>query len=127
MPRPNDCERRFDVAADVAHCGWARIALSSPVGLVMVAIIAGGVMTTTTPPSSAENAIVAVAPLDPDRAAVRRPTSHPVPAADLQALLSDPAVKSFKGLAEYAWDFTDPKGMPPGFSAPETSESRAPQ
>src|SRR5262245_59597953 len=81
MPRPNACERSFEVADDVAHPGWARIALSSPVGLVMVAILAAGALTSVTPANNAESAMVAAAPFDLDRAAASRaaPRSEALP------------------------------------------------
>jgi hypothetical protein len=31
---------------------------------------------------------------------------------DIRALLNDPAVRNFRGLAENDWDFTDPNGVP---------------
>lgn len=125
MPRPNECERSFDLAVDAAHPGWARIALSSPLGLVMVAILAAGAVATLAPESSAESAVVAAAPFDRDLAAARRAAPRTVPAETLQALVSDPAVKSFRGLAEYAWDFTDPKAMPPGFAPSHPTGDRS--
>jgi hypothetical protein len=34
------------------------------------------------------------------------------PGVDIRALLKDPAVRNFRGLAENDWDFTDPNGVP---------------
>ena len=116
MPRPSDCERTFE--GDAARHGFAEIVLASPLGLVMVAIIAAGSLTAMAPSSTAETARVAAAPFDLDIGAARRSAPRTVTAEELQALVSDPAVKSHKGLAEYAWDFTDPKEMPPGFGPP---------
>jgi len=121
MPRPNDCERTF---GDAARHGWAEIALSSPLGLVMVAILVAGSLTALPPSSTAETARVAVAPFDPDRVAGPPAAPRTVAAADLAALVSDPAVKSHKGLAEYAWDFTDPNAMA-GFGPYPTADQSA--
>jgi hypothetical protein len=102
--------------------------LSSPVGLVMVAILAAGALATATPESSSvESTIMAAAPFDRDMAVVRGAAPRTVSAQQLQALRSDPAVKNPEGLAEYAWDFTDPDALPPGFGPLVPSASKAQQ
>lgn len=112
MPRPTTSERQFDDMH--ARYGLAGIVISSPMGLVMLAILmAGGSGGNVTPghqavaPESA--AIVASVPAPAAAATDIRPA---VVAVDISAVLADPAIREFKGLAENSWDFTDPNGVP---------------
>jgi hypothetical protein len=73
MLRPNDCEREFE--RDAAPHGWTEIALTSPLGLVMVAILAAGSLAAMAPSIVAETAIVAATPFERHNAVI--PTHRP--------------------------------------------------
>lgn len=107
--RHHENQRRFECLS-VRH-SWADIVLASPVGLAMVAILVAGSLTTIGPARQAGAQTVAVSQVEAAAPAPRRTVS----AAEMRALLADPAVRDFKGLAENAWDFTDPNGVP-GFA-----------
>jgi hypothetical protein len=125
MPRPI-IEGQYD---DRRPLTWPAILLASPVGLLIALIVvseirmtapavidaeAAGIVSTT--PIARPEPVTVPAALPPP--ATARPDlesargGRTVSAAELRALIADPAVRDFKGLSENAWDFNRPAGIP---------------
>jgi hypothetical protein len=134
MPRPTASERHYDETSCRHRSAWPAILLASPLGLLVAFIVVTEIRTSAPAVVHAGAAGIAAMPEPLARpqpvagpaaiggpalgAAPRDPTPHgrTVPAAQLKALLTDPAVRDFKGLSENSWDFTEPAGIP-GFGA----------
>jgi hypothetical protein len=88
--------------------GRAAIVLRGPMGLLLIIILVAGVAgwVTGANPFEAES-------LRPDagKPSLRDRGTQTVTAANLHALLSDPAIRDFKGLTEYSWDSNDPGAL----------------
>jgi hypothetical protein len=129
MPRPTATEKLYDETAYRHRSAWPAILLASPLGLLIAMIVVSEIRTSTPAVVDA----VAAGIVMPEPLARPQPVAVPaaigpalgtpparesardvrtVPAATLQALIADPAVKDFKGLAENAWDFSQPAGIP---------------
>lgn len=143
MPRPYRHERRFD-EAEYGQCSrWPAILLASPVGLLVAMIVLTELRTSTPSVREAAASVPStVAALPPDRTtpatpvpadagtvradgpteAAREPR-RVVSAGELQALISDPAIRAFTGLSENAWDFSRPAGIP-GFGPYRGADDR---
>jgi hypothetical protein len=129
MPRPTATERLYDENSYRHRSAWPAILLASPLGLLIAMIVVSEIRTTAPAVVDAVAAgIVMPAPLarpqpvavpaaigpalgaPPARESARE--VRVVPAARLQALIADPAVRDFKGLSENAWDFSQPADIP---------------
>jgi len=144
MPRPTASERHYDETSCRNRSAWPAILLASPLGLLIALIVvteirtsapavvdagAAGIASMPEPlarpqplavPAAIGGPALGATPLEPT------PHGRTVPAAELKALLADPAVREFKGLSENSWDFTKPAGIP-GFGAdPEAGQQPVP-
>lgn len=61
--------------------------------------------------AEAETALIATGQSDQTVRAANT-ARRAVSAAELHALITDPSIRDFKGLAENDWDFNDPLGVP---------------
>jgi hypothetical protein len=143
MPRPTSTEGQYDEASDRRRSAWPAILLASPVGLLIAMIVftelkttapavieagAAGMASVSQPIARPEPLSVPAAIGGPALGAAR-PAPEPsrdgatVPAATLQALIADPAVRNFKGLSENAWDFEKPADIP-GFGPYRGADER---
>jgi hypothetical protein len=142
MPRPNTTERHADQTND-RRAAWPAILLASPVGL-LIAMIVFTELKTTAPvvieagaagmasvaqPIARPEPVTVPAAIGGPALGTARPAPAPsrdgptVPAAKLQALIADPAVRDFKGLSENAWDFDKPADIP-GFGPYRGADDR---
>jgi hypothetical protein len=141
MPRPTTTEGHYDAAND-RRAAWPAILLASPVGLLIAMIVfielrqnapavvhagAAGMAPMAQPVARPEPLSVPAAIGGPALGSARPAPAEPtregrtVPAATLQALIADPAVRDFRGLSENAWDFEKPADIP-GFGPHRDAE-----
>lgn len=102
--------KKFETPRYEDRYTFTQFLFASPMGLAIAAILVAGSLAPAQPLSSRDGSVVAAVPRDfvTDTQAAAPRT---VPADRLRELLSNPEVRSFKGPAEYAWDFTDPDAM----------------
>ena len=90
---------------------WADVALSSPIALLMAALTMAALIDTVRPDRShAQTTVAAIPPAD--HGAPPSLPRAPVDPALLRALLADPEIAQFRGLAENSWDFTRSAEIP---------------
>ena len=121
MARLNTFERRFDEDNHAAP-GSAEVFFASPVGLLLLIILLSGFSSTMSRAGEAAAIMQAALPSGEHSESRSSVPRRSVTAEDIRSLVSDPAVRDFRGLSEYSWDFNDPDGVP-GFG-PLTSSSK---